>query len=342
MEVIYYRSPDGNFGDDLNAVLWREVLPPACFEAEDAVLLGVGSIFRDDFLSEEATERKRVFVLGSGAGTGPLPRRWPNANWSILAVRGPLTASVIGLPQAAMTDSAALIAGTPALLPQKEKASSRARIAFIPHYNSVLYSRWPEICEMTGITFVDSHWPVQDVIERIGQARLVITEAMHGAIIADTLRVPWVPVVCSPEISPFKWIDWTESLDLDYRPLALPASSAWEALRNFKNRTVNGARGLDGLSDRDQDILEEFYRRFGNAAGTDLLRKPLISRGLAKRAQAVTAPFDRIFRERAAEALVAAGKSPPFLSKDNVFIDRLDSLQNAVNRLQHALIGSMH
>ena len=98
MQVIYYRSPSGNFGDDLNEVLWRELLPPAAFEADDAVLLGIGSIFRDDFLSREATEGKRVFVLGSGAGTGPLPTRWPDPEWSILAVRGPLTARLIGRP----------------------------------------------------------------------------------------------------------------------------------------------------------------------------------------------------------------------------------------------------
>jgi succinoglycan biosynthesis protein ExoV len=117
MKVIYYRSPDGNFGDDLNAVLWKEVLSPACFEADDAVLLGIGSIFRDDFLSKKATDLKRVFVLGSGAGTGPLPLLWPNADWSILAVRGPLTGRLVGLPDAAITDGAALIATTPSLLP---------------------------------------------------------------------------------------------------------------------------------------------------------------------------------------------------------------------------------
>ena len=49
MRVIYYQSPNGNFGDDLNAVLWRELLAPACFDVDDAVLLGIGSILRDDF-----------------------------------------------------------------------------------------------------------------------------------------------------------------------------------------------------------------------------------------------------------------------------------------------------
>jgi succinoglycan biosynthesis protein ExoV len=339
MRVIYYQSPNGNFGDDLNAVLWKEVLSPACFEADDAVLLGIGSIFRDDFLSSEATSRKRVFVLGSGAGTGPLPRRWPNANWSILAVRGPLTANVIGVPRAAITDSAALLATTPALLPTAPK---RNDIVFMPHYNSVQYSRWPEICADLGITFVDAHAPVGATIEQIGRARLVITEAMHGAIVADTLRVPWVPVICSPAILPFKWVDWTESLDLDFRPLALPASSAWEALKHMKIRNVDGAHGITDLSDCDQDILDDFRRRYGQASAEDLAPRRLIGGGQAGVLRKLTSMFDRIFTDRAADALLAASKSPAYLSKDSVFADRVDRLQTAAGKLQRELLGTMH
>src|SRR5688500_18770579 len=108
MHVIYYQSPAGNCGDDLNAEQWRALLPEACRADDDAVLLGIGSIFREDFLSEAATRNKRVFVLGSGAGTGPLPKLWPNDRWSILAVRGPLTGQLIGRPETVATDSAAL------------------------------------------------------------------------------------------------------------------------------------------------------------------------------------------------------------------------------------------
>jgi succinoglycan biosynthesis protein ExoV len=339
MRVIYYQSPNGNFGDDLNAVLWRELLAPECFDVDDAVLLGIGSILRDDFLTREATARKRVFVLGSGAGTGPLPALWPNADWSILAVRGPLTARVMELPHAAITDSAALIVTTPNLLPQ---AGERHVVAFMPHYNSVHQSRWPEICRSAGLDFIDAHWPVEKVIRRLGHARLVITEAMHGAIIADALRIPWIPVLCSPAIQPFKWIDWTESLEVDYRPHALPASSAWEALKHYKIRVVNGAHGLDDISDRDQDILDDFYRRFGNASGGMLAPKPLMSGGQAKLVQKITALFDRIFSDRATEALVAASKTPPYLSKESIFLERVERLQVAVEKLQRSLIGWVH
>jgi succinoglycan biosynthesis protein ExoV len=192
------------------------------------------------------------------------------------------------------------------------------------------------------MTYIDPHWPVENVIGQMGRARLVVTEAMHGAIVADTLRIPWVPVVCSPAILPFKWIDWTESLDLDYRPRSIPASSAWEALKNLKIRAIDGLRGVNGISDRDQDILDDFYYRFGSMSGVDLVRKPLISRGLAKRAQRMTALFDRIFYDRAGEELVAASKGPAYLSKENKFKERVEQLQNAVATLQRTLLGSLH
>lgn len=339
MKVIYYRSPRGNFGDDLNAVMWPELLPPACFADDDAVLLGIGSIFRDDYLSPAATARKRVFVLGSGAGTGPLPSRWPNEDWSILAVRGPLTAKLIGLPEAAITDSAALLSTLPRMISRSEGPGG---IVFMPHYNSVLHSRWAEICDMAGIDFVDAHWPVEKVIRRLRGARLVVAEAMHGAIVADTLRVPWVPVISSPAILPFKWVDWTRSLDLPYRPHALPPSSAWEALKHMKIRAVDGETGLAGLSEDDQDILDDFHRRYGAVSADDLAPKKVIDGAKAKKARKVTAMFDRLFSERAARALVAATQSRPYLSEDRVFAERVGRLQGAVAQLHRALAGTMH
>lgn len=339
MKVIYYRSPNGNFGDDLNAVLWKAVLRPACFEADDAVLLGIGSIFREDYLSAASTDRKRVFVLGSGAGTGPLPRRWPNPDWTVLAVRGPLTARVIGRPAAAITDSAALLATTSELAPAKTK---RDDVVFMPHYNSVEHSQWPDICRRLGISFIDARGSVRDTLDRIAQARLVLTEAMHGAIVADTLRVPWIPVLASPAILPFKWVDWTRSLDLSFRPMVLPPSSAWEALKHIKIRTVDGDRGMQGLSETDDAVIGDFFRRFGQVAPDNLAPKKVVSRGQAKVLRKMVSSFDRIFAERAGRALLAASKGQAFLSADAVFAQRVDRLQAAVMALERALLGTMH
>lgn len=192
------------------------------------------------------------------------------------------------------------------------------------------------------MTFIDAHWPVEKTIERIGCARLVITEAMHGAIVADTLRVPWVPVLCSPSILPFKWVDWTESLDLDFRPRALPPSSAWEALKHMKIRKVDGAKGIVDLSDSNQDLLDDFYRRYGQTSADKLAPKRLIGRGQADALRKLTSIFDGVFSDRAADALLAASTSPAYLSKEGILAQRVDRLQTAVAKLQRALLGTMH
>jgi len=332
MQVIYYKSPSGNFGDDLNAVLWRQLLPPEAFAADDAVLLGIGSIFREDFLSQSATADKRVFVLGSGAGTGPLPAAWPDPGWNILAVRGPLTARVIGRPDSSVTDAAALLALTPEITPA---APDRRDVLFMPHYNSVPASRWPHICAELGFTFVDMRWSPEVVLRMLGSARLVITEAMHGAIVADTLRIPWIPLVCSPEIAAFKWVDWASSLDLPYEPVHIPPSSAWEA---FRHRRLNASKGFPstgaGLS--DADLIDEFQRTFGEAEAG--IPEPSRSRKAAgwmlSKASTV---FDRLFENRAAEALQAAAAGPQYLSGDRVLANRVGRLEQAVTDLRRAL-----
>jgi succinoglycan biosynthesis protein ExoV len=337
MRVIYYQSPSGNFGDDLNAVLWRALLPPAAFEADDAVLLGIGSIFRDDFLSRPATENKRVFILGSGAGTGPLPSRWPEPAWSVLAVRGPLTGRLIGRADAAVTDAAALLSVANGLMPE---TSHRTDVVFFPHYNSVSSSRWPDICKRLGFVFIDAHWPPETVLRALGRARLVVTEAMHGAIAADTLRVPWIPVVCSPEIATFKWRDWTASLDLPYQPIAIPPSSGWEALKHRKLRLVDSMAQRFEPNSSDAELIDDFYRRYGEKIVDHESSKSRKSNGRELASAALrkgAAVFDRLFMDRAAAALDKAAKGRSYLSDERVLADRVERLEGAVAELRHAL-----
>src|SRR5690606_31984382 len=61
--------------------------------------------------------------------------------------------------------------------------------------------------------------------------KLVIAEAMHAAIIADSYRVPWVSVSSSRRINAFKWQDWAASLRMThnfqyYAPLGFSTYAA--------------------------------------------------------------------------------------------------------------------
>lgn len=52
------------------------------------------------------------------------------------------------------------------------------------------------------------------MIRKLAAAPLVITESMHGAILADAFGTPWKAVSISHRFNAEKWHDWADSLDL--------------------------------------------------------------------------------------------------------------------------------
>ena len=86
------------------------------------------------------------------------------------------------------------------------------------HHSNYAGSVWREICGQLGFSYIDPSWPVEQVLNAIGQTEVLLTEAMHGAIAADALRTPWIPIVTSARILGFKWHDWCASVGLSYQP----------------------------------------------------------------------------------------------------------------------------
>jgi succinoglycan biosynthesis protein ExoV len=75
MELVYHKDPHGNFGDNLNELLWPEILSPKVLEADDLILVGIGSILDERRLNPLYSCRKRVVILGTGAGYCAVPRK---------------------------------------------------------------------------------------------------------------------------------------------------------------------------------------------------------------------------------------------------------------------------
>lgn len=224
MRLYYQNAVHGNFGDALNEWLWRQMLP-GMWDDDGVVFVGIGTL-----IDKAIPEARLRVIFGSGAGYAPPPDgvASPSGNWRIYGVRGPLTARVLGLSERlAVTDSAILLNGIAEL-----KGEPRSSTVFVPHWKSVRFGAWQAICRELGIEFVDPCRDSREVIRAIATARKVVAESMHAAIIADAFRVPWTPVALSREVSPFKWADWSLSLDVEYRPFCLPPSTRIEALRD--------------------------------------------------------------------------------------------------------------
>lgn len=222
MKIIYYQGRHPNFGDDLNLWLWPRLIPDFFDEAEDAVFIGIGSIIGGRKFKPHV--RKIVF----GAGFVPQYHKKPDLseNWHFYFVRGPRTASMLGLsPEIGIGDSGILVR---TLL--NATAGSQARqVAFIPHWESLGRGNWDKVCALAGIHLIDPRWSVDRVLDDIKKSHLIIAEAMHGAIIADALRIPWIPLMPINKKHREKWFDWADSLTIKLEQHKLWPSSLTEA-----------------------------------------------------------------------------------------------------------------
>jgi succinoglycan biosynthesis protein ExoV len=243
MDLFYCRIEGGNFGDDMNAWFWDALMPGWRDLRPGHTLFGIGSILGRSFLAPF----ERVLVLGSGSGYGPLPddlRTAIDYGW----VRGPLTAQNLGLPEdRAITDPACMVP----TLPEFRTVEKTGGCLFIPHCGTErLGLDWRRIAESAGMEHLSPAQDSKAVIRRIAGAELVVTESLHGAIVADAFRVPWVPIAISPTFSSYKWTDWARSLELEIaiapalaRPKALyRLARSWRA-RLLGRRARGAAEG---------------------------------------------------------------------------------------------------
>jgi len=216
VKLYYYKAPEGNFGDDLNPWLWPRLLP-GLFDNDDHILfIGIGTI-----LNDRIPEQSLKVVFGSGVGD---PKKAPKLNekWKILALRGPLSARLLEVsPKLAVTDPAVLVR-----LFSPPSFKKIYRVSYIPHFKSANFSQWEEVAGGAGLHYIDPRAGVEVCLQHIAQAELLITEAMHGAIVADALRVPWIIVRANnyfveKKMYRFKWDDWRFSLRLPSRSYTL-------------------------------------------------------------------------------------------------------------------------
>jgi len=201
----WHRGDAPNFGDDLNAWLWPRLFGDAFAQVPDEILfVGMGSILRDDVPPAE-----RTVVFGAGIGYGPLPT--PTPAWDFAAVRGPLTAAALALDEG-------VVQGDPAMLvPRLEALPGRAaRVSLMPHHLGDL-RRWRLVARALGWQFIDATQSVERTLAQLRDTRLLLTAALHGAIVADALRVPWVAIRTSTRIQVDKWRDWAGALELEPR-----------------------------------------------------------------------------------------------------------------------------
>jgi succinoglycan biosynthesis protein ExoV len=218
MILYQWRGSSSNFGDELNTVLWPRLLP-GFFDDDPAIrFLGIGSIL-------DCRHPRHALKLVAGAGYGGYEARPVlDDTWVVHWVRGPRTAAVLGLPGSLGLGDPAMLLPHALNLP----ATRDGGIGFMPHFESLARGAWQKVAALVGVTLIDPRLPPLEVLAAIGRCRLVLSEAMHGIIVADALRVPWIAIRPLARIHRAKWQDWAETAQVTPRFATLPASSVAE------------------------------------------------------------------------------------------------------------------
>jgi len=202
-----------NFGDDLNVWLWDRLAPGLLDDDDRVAFVGIGTLLDTQKLPPENAQHTVIF--GSGAGYGEPPKI--DDSLTIYCVRGPKTAKALGISQDLVLTDGGILARRAF---DFQNVPKTREFAYMPHVWRSYYGGvgWEAVCRRLGFGYIDARWPVERVFREIATTKTLLTEAMHGAIIGDAFRVPWIPARSHSSIPPFKWHDWCESVGVEYQP----------------------------------------------------------------------------------------------------------------------------
>ena len=220
MKLISYKDKNGNIGDDLNTWLWPKIFGSDFFKDKKNAFLGIGSILIADSDYIEKSEKHELKIV-FGTGVRSIEQVFDfDSTWDISFLRGPFSSYIVtGSLNNFITDSAYFIS----LLPEYnnyKKFKKKHKVSFIPYYKSVGLVDWEKCCERLGWNLIlPTGGDVEGFLNQVAESESVVAEAMHGAIIADALRVPWKRLKFNAHlfegviVSEFKWNDWLYSID---------------------------------------------------------------------------------------------------------------------------------
>ncbi len=251
-----------NYGDELNTVLWPSLLP-GFFDNDPGIsFLGIGSI-----LDRRHRGSELKLVAGSGYGGYEAPPMLGH-DWDIHWVRGPRTARLLGLPLAlGLGDPAILLPCTGLTYNGVGPPQLRTRVGFMPHFESAAGGAWDRAAAATGITLIDPRGDPLAITAAISRCSVLLSEALHGVIVADALRVPWIAIEPQAAIHRSKWLDWAESLKLSIDFHRVYPSSLLERARLSGLMSFHAGRCLlDRHADRLRRIGAEYYTHHASSA----------------------------------------------------------------------------
>lgn len=209
MVIKYCQIEGGNFGDDLNTLVWPRLFPDLAQLKDRVLFYGIGTL-----LDGRHDTRVKKVVLGTGLGEAHAALADPN--WDFRWVRGPQSAREFNL-------SSELALGDPALLWPGLQAGADAHgpIGLIPHYATWDSYDWANVAAQAGMVAINPRQSPLAVIAQMRQCSRILTESLHGAICADAMGIPWAACMLAHRFNDFKWKDWLATVQRPFAPFVI-------------------------------------------------------------------------------------------------------------------------
>lgn len=219
MNLNYYKGKIPNFGDELNPYIFHSLFK-GMFNDQlypDISFYGIGTL-----IDQKLLKNRKSIIFGTGVRNTQY-NYWPN-DWDIRFVRGPISSNLLGLRgEKWIADSAYLL---PLVSDFKVNHNTTKNTTFktsiIPYFTTMDIIPWESICKLLDIHLIDPRENIFTIFDEVNNSERVIAGAMHGAIIADILRKPWLRLRMealgaeSFLLSDIKWEDWITSINCQH------------------------------------------------------------------------------------------------------------------------------
>lgn len=226
MKIIYGKPQQGggNFGDDMNIYLWPALFGQQIFQQDDSTsFLGIGTMLSDDIVYNREWWNTQKVVFGTGVRSNSRHIEIDDS-YNLIFLRGPLSKAFLGTGKY-VTDAAYCFALTH-YYDECLQVEKKHKVGLMPYFRSMNLVDWERIAQTTGMHLIspctDEHRSALDIVREIASCETLVTEAMHGAIFADILRIRWSRFNFSTylfeqaNVADFKWMDWMYSMDMKH------------------------------------------------------------------------------------------------------------------------------
>ena len=272
MKLHFWNGP--NFGDQLNLYIFPELFPDLLSAAEDGRLLcGIGSIIEENLIPDG----QNIIIFGSGM-------RYPiykgdRTGWDIRFLRGPLSANCLSRPNDYIADAAYCLSLIDDFKTLTCASKKKYKTSLIPYFSYAPLFPWQRVCNLVGVNYIDPTGHPKDIIKEVLSSEQIIAGAMHGAIVADVCRVPWIRLRMdqfpteNSLTTEFKWADWMLSLGLKTHPCVKLSSVDLQGTTKIFSKTLFALEAILKLRDRSgavyqltkDDVLSSVTRKLTSA-----------------------------------------------------------------------------